>query len=660
MKEGQKGKPRLKITKLYIERDEPYYTALEILSNIAYEGETSWREIKRKWQEAFNVERVTEKFFEDYKTVFFKIRNYLLKQKIGRKEAHQFTLQLLNRIMFIYFVAKKRWLNNDTKFMRFFWQRYLIERNKGNVKKDSFYDLWLKQLFFKAFNNRQSEIIDLPKEIKEIFYDFPYLNGGLFREEELDKLNVKLPDDLFKEIFSFFEKYNFTIKEDMPLEREVAVDPKMIGYVYESLANVAEEIYDRNDLGIFYTPMVEVYFMCRRALVEYLANHLPEIPKEKIYEFVFDEDKEEVEKYFDKINAWRKIKDVLDNLSVVDPACGSGAFLVGMMNVLYELYKIILNHIGIKWNAFNLKSSIISRSLYGVDVMPWAIHAAELRLWLQLIIETEFSKEDLKKGPLLPNLNLNLRVGDSLVQEIGGMMISLKSPDISERLKKKLLRLKYEKENYFFNRPSEFANRDDILKEEIRIFEEIIEERKQQLLKKRELLKDTFEKRRINQQSLFKTTSNYDKISFGKIERQNIKQLLGRIPSNLMEFNKLVQIQINEINKNIKELEKIKESLNDPERKPFVWEIDFAEIFGDKGGFDIVIGNPPYIRQEKISPPNKTKAEVTLEDKRRYKEKLIRSVKNRFTVVENIDKKSDYYIYFYFHGLSLLNEKGVF
>ena len=310
---GPKGKPRLKITKLYIERDEPYYTALEILSNIAYEGETSWREIKRKWQEAFNVERVTEKFFEDYKTIFFKIRNYLLKQKIGRKEAHQFTLQLLNRIMFVYFVGKKRWLNNDTRFMRFFWQRYIVERNKGNVKKDSFYDVWLRQLFFKAFNNRQSEIRELPKDIKEIFYDFPYLNGGLFTENELDKLDVKIADSLFKEIFSFFEKYNFTIKEDMPLEREVAVDPKMIGYVYESLANVAEEIYDRNDLGIFYTPTIEVYFMCRRSLVEYLANHLPEISKERIYEFVFDEDKEKVGTSFNEVICYSvsRLKEII-------------------------------------------------------------------------------------------------------------------------------------------------------------------------------------------------------------------------------------------------------------------------------------------------------------------------------------------------------------
>jgi len=100
----------------------------------------------------------------------------------------------------------------------------------------------------------------------------PYLNGGLFRENGLDGIKVLITDKMFQKILEFFESYNFTIKEDMPLESEVAVDPQMIGYVYESLANVAEEIYDRNDLGIFYTPRVEVDFMCRRSLVEYLSK----------------------------------------------------------------------------------------------------------------------------------------------------------------------------------------------------------------------------------------------------------------------------------------------------------------------------------------------------------------------------------------------------
>jgi type II restriction/modification system DNA methylase subunit YeeA len=149
---------------------------------------------------------------------------------------------------------------------------------------------------------------------------------------------------------------------------------------------------------------------------------MPDIPKDKFYHLVFDlpEEKEKVEKWFDKGKIWNKLEETLDDLSVVDPACGSGAFLVGMLNVLADIYKIIYNKLNRKHiSDFDLKFAIVQRSLYGVDVMPWAIHAAELRLWLQLIVETEFKKEELRKHPLLPNLNLNLRIGDSLVQEIG-------------------------------------------------------------------------------------------------------------------------------------------------------------------------------------------------------------------------------------------------
>jgi len=139
---------------------------------------------------------------------------------------------------------------------------------------------------------------------------------------------------------------------------------------------------------------------------------------------------------------------VLDNLSVVDPACGSGAFLVGMLNVVSELYQTIYKYTKVSLSDFQLKKRIIQYSLYGVDVMPWAIHAAELRLWLQLIVETEFKKEELRRRPLLPNLNLNLRIGDSLVQEIGGISFHIRTNNLKPFLKKKLDNLKQEKRKY--------------------------------------------------------------------------------------------------------------------------------------------------------------------------------------------------------------------
>ncbi|NVM53147.1 MAG: Eco57I restriction-modification methylase domain-containing protein [Candidatus Helarchaeota archaeon] len=638
------GEHKIKITRLVIKKNEIYWTDCDTLANLYYEEkEASWRNVWRKWRESFSVERVTEKFFEDYKNTFFLLRNEFDKQNLSRKQSHEFTLQLLNRIMFLCFISKKRWLNDDPKFMQWLWDRYREAKRKAQAKDDSFYEKWLNQIFFRAFNNKQYEIKDLPQDVQEILYNSPYLNGGLFTENEYDKLPVKINDSLFKRIFNFFEKYNFTIKEDMPLEFEVAVDPQMLGYVYESLANVAEEIYDRNDLGIFYTPRVEVDFMCKRSLVEYLSKNIPEIPKEYFYKLVFDEEKEGVEKYFDKKNLWRKLEECLENLSVVDPACGSGAFLVGMLNVLFELYKLIYNkHLRRGFSDFTLKEEIIKRSLYGVDVMPWAAGSAELRLWLQLIVETELTKEELRKSPLLPNLNLNIRVGDSLVQEIGGLNLYLRTSNISEKLKRKLYALKGEKERYFYNLSAKFSKREEFLEEEAKIFEEIINDR-------------------IN------SLNNQTRILEAKIYRlKRIKQfnLFGDVPESeqkkLFDERKDLEDSISKIKKEIEHLRNVKKNLKDPEKKPFVWDIDFAEIFGDKEGFDIVIGNPPYVRHVKISPPNRLKVEVTAQDKKEYKDSLIRSVKACFPVLEKIDRKSDYYIYFYFQGLSILNPKGTF
>ena len=642
------GKHKLRITKLLINKNETYYTDIETLSNMFYVGEATWRDVWLKWREAFNVERATEKFFEDYQKEFFRLRGELSQaQNIPIKEAHAFVLQFLNRIMFIYFISKKRWLKNDTKFMRWFWQRYLQERSKGSSNKDSFYEMWLKPIFFEAFNDNKNQIYDrnLPDDVKKVLLKAPYLNGSLFREDmELDRLPIKIGDSLFKSVFGFFERYNFTIREDLPLDQEVAVDPQMIGYVYESLANVAEEIYDQNDLGIFYTPRVEVDFMCRRSLVEYLAKNLPVIPKSRIYEFVFDEDRGEVEKYFEEEKHWDGLEESLEGLSVVDPACGSGAFLVGMLNVLAELYKIVYKHIYTEdIRDFNLKRNIINRSLYGVEVMPWAIHAAELRLWLQLIIESNLKIEDLQKEPLLPNLDFNLRVGDSLVQEIGGINLHQRDSDIPDGLKKKLDNLKKEKEYYSYNAQiSKFKDKEGIIKEEARIFEEIIKDRI------------------LNLESDVKTLEEDIK----KLKKTKQMNLSGEVSESeqqkIFDVKKEKERKLEEIKKRIEELEKTKVVLEYPEKKPFIWDIDFAEIFGEKNGFDIVIGNPPYVNYQKISPPNMLKEEVTRGDKEDYKNKLITSVVTHLPVIEKINKKSDYYIYFYLHGLSLLNKRGTF
>jgi len=282
---------------------------------------------------------------------------------------------------------------------------------------------------------------------------------------------------------------------------------------------------------------------------------------------------------------------------------------------------------------FAIKNRIVQRSLYGVDVMPWAIHTAELRLWLQLVVETEFSSAELRAAPLLPNLNLNLRVGDSLIQEIGGITFNLRSSNLKPHLKKRIEELRDEKRKYFENSPTaRFRSVDEVRDEELRIFGEIIDERISSL----EMDLDTLSREGLQMQRTL--TGRYH------IDEEKARERDARVEA---------------VKNEIEDLESIKEQLKDPEKKPFVWEIDFAEIFAG-GGFDIVIGNPPYVRQEKISPPNRIKAEVTGEERREYKEKLINSVMARFPQINKLDRQSDYYVYFYFHGLALLKKGGTF
>lgn len=633
-----------KLIKLNLNIESAYYTDKWILSEIAIKDELQDPvRIYNILTESFSVEKVTKRFFDDYRATFSVIRDSLFKQIPDAKWAHDYSLQLLNRIMFLYFIQKKRWLDDNPRFITDFWQAY----KKTKMEKDSFYEKWLSVLFFEAFNNKFFPKPYFSKDINSALALAPFLNGGLFTPNKLDEQTFKITDSLFEKIFSFFDKYNFTIREELPLEVEVAVDPEMIGKVYESLVNISEEVDKRGEAGVFYTARTEIDFMCRRSLVEYFHNHL-DTEKAIIYEFIFaktDEDKKKVDKKISQHRLWEKIEELLDDLTVVDPACGSGSFLVGMLNILSDLYKRAYSYLNRQMSDFDIKKSIIGRSLYGVDVMDWAVHVAELRLWLQLIVETELEREQLKIQPLLPNLSFKIRQGDSLVQEIGGVNLAVRTgaSNISSSLKRKLTELKTEKLKFFNNDPTrKFRSESMLLQEELNIFRSILDERalnlSNQIKSKKSMLEvpeppELFEEyKKIKQPKLFD-------------EKESIKKEIQKLEEEL---------------KNITEARSTLKGMQD---KPFVWDIDFAEIFsGERNGFDIVIGNPPYVRQERIAPPLVPKEKVTNEMKKSYKDKLEDSIRAHFKgrLPKKLDKKSDLYIYFYFHGLSLLNPKGTF
>ena len=617
-----------------------------------------------EWSKAFDKEKLTKEFFEAYKFALQFIKDRLKSQnKAEKQKIHSYAQQLLSRIMFLYFVAKKDWLkwkdySPDKNYVGNLWVKYKKYKNEN----DTFYSHWLSMLFFKGFQGPSKHTyihnnLNLPSEIIESFVTMPFLNGGLFTPNKLDEIEFKLPDEIFELLFEiddydkrkgFLERYNFTIREDTPFEVEVAVDPEMLGKVYESL--ISEE--ERGKAGIFYTPRIEIDFMCKLSLVMYLAEKT-EMQKSEIIRFVFEP--QAIREYSNAQNL-RMIKSALDKVKVVDPAVGSASFLVGMMNVLVELHRYLNIRLEkAEGNLFELKKMIISKNLYGVDVKDWAIMVGELRLWLSLIIDTD--EKELKKlgvgiaeHPLLPNLSFKIRQGDSLVEEIISdtpFSLRAKFAYMPQSIKDKISQLIDRKITYFGGRISaNLKEKIEIENLENEIFKEIVSDEIIRLKHEENKLQAIISAPGPKQVEMFRLKPE-QKDLFEK-EMQKQKEKLREIEREKARLKKLFA----EIGK--------KKS-----KDYFLWEIDFAEVFAQQGGFDIVIGNPPYVMEEKIAFPLEKEEDFKDEEewkarKRLYKEKLVNSVRMNWGNFININKRSDLYVYFYYAGLSLLHPAGIF
>jgi len=615
--------------------------------------------VQQRHDEAFDVEAVTDQFFKEYKVIFRFLEDYLAEQTNALQWAHDYSLQFLNRCMFLYFIQRKGWLGGDRDFLMSFWRSY----QRSGQPEDGFVERWLKVLFFEAFNNGfQGGHGHFSDETSQALSLAPYLNGGLFTENKLDhEHSPTISDSCFERIFEFLEQYNFTISEDSPLDKEVAVDPEMIGKVYESLVNITDDVDARGEAGIFFTPRTEIDLMCRLALVDHLANHLGQEHKSLLNQLAFSlepDEKPEVDEAVARAGLWPALRDRLHNITVLDPACGSGSFLVGMLSILDDLQLRANLQFGVDEASYDRKKRIIGQSLYGVDVMEWACHVAELRLWLSLIIDADFTREQLheRREPLLPHFSFKIRCGDSLVQEVGGVNLghSRESRLIPHhQFRHQIIELKQQKLKFYNNDATgRLKSVEAIRNEEKRLFLEMLDARHQAVqehIKSRRRKLDGQQDRRIGLDGTVEAAPPHQIDLNASKYRQEIESLAAELAH----------------------VEAAHEALSTAGEMPFAWDIAFVEIFeGEDEGFDIVIGNPPYVRQEMITAPVVNGIQVT-GDKKEYKAKLALSVYRSFpnffgyksstvTVAHKIDAKSDLYIYFYLHGLSLLNDKGSF
>ncbi len=366
--------------------------------------------IQQRHDDAFDVEAVTKAFFTTYREHFERVEA----QITGLDDADDvrlFTQRLFNRLLFIVFLERKGWLVppdltglprpvRSGEYLAALWNVHVQARALD--ANANFYQERLRTLFFSGLNNPGSRDlmgVNRGAVLRDLIGAVPYLNGGLFEQEDLDEREgIVVPDAVFGPLFDdLLYHYNFTVTESTPLDVEVAVDPEMLGKIFEEL------VTGRHETGSYYTPKPVVAFMCREALKGYLHDVCPRESVAAIATFVEERDPTALRDPEAVLEALKRVK-------VCDPACGSGAYLLGMLHELLDLRLCIFAVHGLDAQTlYTRKLEIIQHNLYGVDIDPFAVNIARLRLWLSLIVD--YDGDD---PPPLPNLEFKIEVGDSL------------------------------------------------------------------------------------------------------------------------------------------------------------------------------------------------------------------------------------------------------
>ncbi len=375
-------------------RGQPCRTPAERLDGLGKRGRDATLDDLLK---AFKVEPLFKEFFKDYGRVFDEVENLIRPTLKDKETLRLFTQRLFNRLMFLAFIERKGWLKIEkrTDYLAALWDLYEERRNKDR----GFYRDHLIPLFFEGLNQPDRPAGHADRR----FGCVPYLNGGLFDKAEDgtdDRPEIIIPDSALAAIQKeLFERYNFTVAESTPLDVEVAVDPEMLGMVFEEL------VTGRHEQGSYYTPKPIVSFMCRQALVEYLVSCCGKEDRASLEAFVH-------EHKADRLRDAEAILAALKKVTVCDLACGSGAYLLGMLHELLELRTCLFTTTqkldGVTAHARKLE--IIEHNLYGVDKDPFAVNIARLRLWLSLAVEYDGTQPP----PALPNLDFKIEQGDSL------------------------------------------------------------------------------------------------------------------------------------------------------------------------------------------------------------------------------------------------------
>lgn len=592
-------------------------------------------------EDTFSVQALDDKFFKEYRDKHYQLVNilegsseFMEEAEEGGFTADEFSKKLMSQIVFLYFVQKKGYLGigetgGNVNFIR---ELFNTAKNKG----DNFFNEYLEPMFTEALNTKR----DGSNYYERLDCTVPFLNGGLFEEvkgySSADS-NITISNEYFSNsngtgLLDIFDRYNFTVSEDDGNENEVAVNPEMLGKVFEALLDTLSA--KKN--GVVYTPKQIVQYMCKESLIQYLSNKTP-IDKKVIETLILCGDKiihenneNLTEDYINAKNLLRDASDIivdtLYDVKVAEPSVGSGAFLVGMLQEIVGTIELLNDYRKHKESTYDIKLNVIKNCLYAVDIEPTAVEITKLRLWLSLLVDSE----DKEIKPL-PNLEFKIMCGNSIVNKFMGITID------DRKIREQYVEVGREMNKMSPGSPyrSEIAKAKTDLKEMVDGFDKAIKE-KDKLFKTFNHKEKEEKINEINNLRLeaFKNLAKIKNRQELDRHRENVMKIL-KIPTTKLasvinilnevvtsdspddvanKVNELVSLgaggDINKVvtpiytliseYKSDEEIDKIsdlyREKVVGRNTEFFMWGNEFSEVFTeDRGGFDIFIGNPPYV-----------------------------------------------------------------
>src|SRR5579859_2095052 len=383
------------------------------ISELDERGNLSVVEAARRVREALDVERVTKEFYNHFKDQ--RVAFYELIQGIDDERDRQWYVSvLLNRLMFIYFLQRKGFLDNgDLRYL----QNKLAQYQGGEDRR--YYGVFLTALFFRGFARPES---GRSAAESALLGQIPYLDGGLFLEHPVEQRwpAIRIPDVAFANLFGLFERFSWNL-DDTPGGQDDELNPEVLGYIFEKYIN-------QKAFGAYYTRTEITEYLCEHTIHRLILDQvnsptIPGLTAGRHFDTVAD-----LLMNLDADLCQTLLSEILPKLSLLDPACGSGAFLVAAMKTLISIYSAIIGRIEFRGNAYlrqwldriraehpsiqyYIKKRIISDNLFGADLMEEATEIARLRLFLALVA----SVQTIDQLEPLPNIDFNILADNSLI-----------------------------------------------------------------------------------------------------------------------------------------------------------------------------------------------------------------------------------------------------